>query len=80
MPLLFRLSPRRRFFVPPYLGHRGWVGLRLDVEVDWDGGAGLVEERYRMAAPKRFPELFSTRHRVRTFATERRSFGRAVGG
>ena len=42
-----------RFFVPPYVGHRGWVGVRLDVDVDWDEVAGLVEEAYRLVAPKR---------------------------
>ena len=25
-----------RFFVPPYVGGRGWLGVRLDVTVDWD--------------------------------------------
>src|SRR4051812_35458397 len=25
-----------RFFSPPYVGHKGWIGIRLDVEVDWD--------------------------------------------
>jgi hypothetical protein len=42
-----------RFFRPPYVGHRGWVGLRLDGELDWDELADLVEESYRMTAPKR---------------------------
>jgi hypothetical protein len=42
-----------RFFVPPYVGHHGWVGVRLDVEVDWAELADLVEESYRMTAPKR---------------------------
>ena len=41
-----------RFFVPPYVGHRGWVGVRLDVEVDWDEMAGIAEEAYRVVAPK----------------------------
>jgi hypothetical protein len=36
-----------RYFVPPYVGHRGWVGLRLDVgETDWDEVAGVVEDAY----------------------------------
>ena len=36
-----------RFFVPPYVGHRGWVGLRLDLpEVDWDEVAGVVEDAH----------------------------------
>ena len=36
-----------RFFVPPYVGHRGWVGLRLDLpEVDWDEVAGVIEDAH----------------------------------
>jgi predicted DNA-binding protein (MmcQ/YjbR family) len=42
-----------RFFIPPYVGHRGWIGLRLDVEQDWDEIAELIEDSYRMTAPKR---------------------------
>lgn len=42
-----------RFYRPPYVGHRGWVGVRLDVEVDWDEVAMLVEDAYRHIAPKR---------------------------
>jgi hypothetical protein len=46
-------SNPERFFVPPYVGHHGWVGVWLDVEIDWDEVADLVEESYRMTAPKR---------------------------
>src|SRR3954463_8801762 len=42
-----------RFFVPPYVGNRGWVGVRLDRQVDWDEIAAIVEDGYRMVAPKR---------------------------
>jgi hypothetical protein len=42
-----------RYFVPPYVGHRGWVGAWLDVDVDWAEIEGLVHESYRMTAPKR---------------------------
>ena len=42
-----------RFFVPPYVGHRGWLGVRLDVDVEWGEVAGIVEDAYRMVAPKR---------------------------
>jgi hypothetical protein len=42
-----------RFFVPPYVGHRGWVGVRLDVEVDWDEVARIAMDSYRMVAPKK---------------------------
>lgn len=42
-----------RFFVPPYVGHRGWIGMRLDVAVDWEEVASLVTDAYRMVATKR---------------------------
>ena len=43
-----------RFYVPPYVGHRGWLGVRLDVpSVDWTEIAEIVTEAYRMIAPKR---------------------------
>lgn len=41
-----------RFFRPPYVGHRGWVGVRLDVPVDWEEIAELVTDAYRVVAPK----------------------------
>jgi predicted DNA-binding protein (MmcQ/YjbR family) len=50
-------SDPKRFFVPPYVGHHGWVGLWLDVEIDWNEVADLVEESYRMTAPKRLRAL-----------------------
>lgn len=46
-------SDPERFFVPPYVGHHGWLGVRLDVPTDWDEVAELVEESYRLIAPKR---------------------------
>lgn len=42
-----------RFFRPPYVGHRGWLGVWLDVPVDWDEIADLVEAAYRVVAPKK---------------------------
>jgi len=42
----------QRFFRPPYVGGRGWVGVYLDVPQDWDEIAELVEESYRLVAPK----------------------------
>ncbi len=50
-------SDPKRFFVPPYVGHYGWVGVWLDVEIDWNEVADLVEESYRMTAPKRLSAL-----------------------
>jgi len=41
-----------RFFVPPYVGHRGWLGVYLDVPVDWDEIAEIVEDAFRVVAPR----------------------------
>lgn len=48
-----------RFFVPPYLGHKGWIGVRLDNDPDWDEVAALVRRSYRLIAPKRLAALAS---------------------
>ncbi len=48
-----------RFFVPPYVGHRSWLGVRFDAPgVDWDEVAELVTESYRFCAPQKL------RHRL----------------
>jgi hypothetical protein len=49
---LVELEPDR-FFRPPYVGHRGWLGVRLDRDLDWDEVAGIVEDSYRQVAPKK---------------------------
>jgi predicted DNA-binding protein (MmcQ/YjbR family) len=46
-------SDSTRFFVPPYVGHKGWIGVYLDVPVDWPELTDLVEDSYRLVAPKR---------------------------
>ena len=40
-----------RFFVPPYVGGKGWIGAYLDVDQDWEELADLIDESYRMTAP-----------------------------
>jgi predicted DNA-binding protein (MmcQ/YjbR family) len=50
-------SDPERFFRPAYVGHRGWVGVRLDARTDWDQVADLVEESYRRTAPKKVAAL-----------------------
>ncbi|WP_141780198.1 MmcQ/YjbR family DNA-binding protein [Nocardioides albertanoniae] len=42
-----------RFFVPPYVGGRGWIGMRLDGAVDWAEVAEVCEDAYRLIAPAR---------------------------
>jgi hypothetical protein len=46
-----------KFFRPPYVGHRGWIGLRLDGHVDWDEVAEVCEDAYRAVAPPRLVAL-----------------------
>ncbi|HLY57200.1 MAG TPA: MmcQ/YjbR family DNA-binding protein [Stellaceae bacterium] len=46
-----------RFFVPAYVGHKGWVGVRLTGDPDWDEIATLVTRSYRMTAPKKLAAL-----------------------
>ncbi|MDT7561668.1 MAG: hypothetical protein QOG76_292 [Pseudonocardiales bacterium] len=47
-----------RFFVPPYVGGRGWLGVYLDVDrVDWAELGEIVREAYRLIAPKRLAAL-----------------------
>jgi hypothetical protein len=46
----------QRFFVPPYVGHKGWVGMRLDRRVKWREVRVVVERSYRLTAPKRLLE------------------------
>ncbi len=41
-----------RFFVPPYVGHRGWLGVRLDRAVDWAEIGGIVRDAFVTVAPK----------------------------
>ncbi len=53
---MVRLEPDR-FFRPPYVGGRGWLGVRLDRSVDWKEIKELCREAYRVIAPKRLAEL-----------------------
>ena len=42
-----------RFFRPPYVGGRGWLGVRLDIDPDWGELAEICADAYRQVAPKR---------------------------
>jgi phosphoribosylglycinamide formyltransferase-1 len=54
---LVAASPER-FYLPSYIGSRGWVALRLDVRpVDWDEVKELLAGSYRQVAPKRLAAL-----------------------
>ena len=46
------------FFVPPYLGSKGWVAIRLDLdEVDWDTVTDLARRAYQELAPRKLAAL-----------------------
>jgi hypothetical protein len=53
--LLIAADPAR-FFRPPYVGHRGWLGVRFNDGVDWDELVGIVEDAFATVAPKRLLE------------------------
>jgi hypothetical protein len=42
-----------RYFVPPYVGFRGWIGVRLDRDLPWDDVARAIEDAYVTAAPRK---------------------------
>ena len=51
-----------RFYLPAYIGPRGWIALRLDRgEVDWDEVAELIMGSYRLIAPQRLVKLVKRR-------------------
>jgi predicted DNA-binding protein (MmcQ/YjbR family) len=47
-----------KYYLPAYIGPRGWVGLRLDIgKVDWEEVKELVTGSYLQTAPKRYTRL-----------------------
>jgi predicted DNA-binding protein (MmcQ/YjbR family) len=70
-------SDHGRFFVPPYMGPKGWVGVRLDDQVNWDEVAGILKDGYQMSAPKRLgcrvPSAMDQAATMSDTATKRRS-------
>jgi hypothetical protein len=50
------------FFYPPYVGHRGWLGVWLDVDVDWAEIGEVVADAYRVVAPKRRVAALDSTH------------------
>jgi hypothetical protein len=54
--LMIRAAPKR-FFVPPYVGPSGWIGIWLDGEADWTEVADLLRDAYVLVAPKKVSAL-----------------------
>jgi len=49
------------YFVPPYVGVRGWIGVRLDRGIDWDDVERVIREAYLAVAPKKIAAAFLDR-------------------
>jgi predicted DNA-binding protein (MmcQ/YjbR family) len=60
--LLIRRAPER-FFAPPYVGVRGWVGVYLDESIDWDELSDMLHDAWRLTAPKRLLAVHADRDR-----------------
>jgi hypothetical protein len=58
--LLIEADPAR-FFRPPYLGHKGWIGLRLAIAPDWPEVEALIRRSWSMTAPKRLAATVPSR-------------------
>ena len=54
--LLVRSQPDR-YFIPPYVGPSGWVGIRLDRRPDWTAVTELLRDGYRLVAPRKLLPL-----------------------
>lgn len=52
----------QRFFRPPYVGGRGWLGVRLDGDVDWEEVAAICEDAFRVVAPQKLVAALDARH------------------
>ena len=52
MPVARVAGAPEHYFRPPYVGHRGWLGVRLDRALEWDEIAGAIEDAYLTVAPK----------------------------
>ena len=50
--ILMEAAPDR-FFRPPYVGHKGWIGVRLNAHTDWEEMDALIRRSYGMTAPKK---------------------------
>ncbi|OLC10955.1 MAG: phosphoribosylglycinamide formyltransferase [Chloroflexi bacterium 13_1_40CM_67_9] len=57
---LLRAQPDQ-YFVPPYVGVRGWIGVRLDRGPDWDAVERVIRDAYLAVAPKRVVAAFLNR-------------------
>ena len=53
------------YFRPPYVGVKGWIGVRIDNKPDWTAVASLVADAYREVAPPRLRAAVATKRTAR---------------
>jgi predicted DNA-binding protein (MmcQ/YjbR family) len=46
-------SDPKRFFIPPYMGKQGWVGVRIDYKIKWDQTAAILKDGYLLSLPNK---------------------------
>ena len=46
------------YYVPAYVGHLGWIGVRLDRDAEWEELAGVIEDAYLAKAPRSIRSLW----------------------
>ena len=72
------------YFVPPYVGARGWLGVYLDVPLDWDEVADVITDAYRQIAPRHLVALLDAgdrlSHAVRGHSAAERASGEHAAG
>lgn len=47
------------YYVPPYVGHKGWIGIRLDIELDVEELRERIIESYVLVAPRKLGKLIT---------------------
>ena len=57
---LLKAEPEQ-YFVPPYVGIRGWIGVRLDRSPDWDAVERVIRDAYVAVAPRGLVAAFRDR-------------------
>jgi len=68
----------KRFFVPPYVGPKGWLGVRLDYKVDWSELGDILNDGYLMSAPKRLRALAASDATASSAASPKRRSSRPI--
>jgi predicted DNA-binding protein (MmcQ/YjbR family) len=75
---ILMMAAPERFFRPPYVGHKGWIGIWLDTTIgnpaiDWNEVGDLIRRSYQMTAPKHLLNIAMSLERPNPLRTAKRS-------